>query len=1151
MPRQEDDSANRETDQFTLSVNATHSTVFKAGDRVAGRFRIVRFIAQGGMGEVYEAEDEDLGERVALKTIRNSASDDPRSLDRFKREILLARKVTHPNVCRIFDVFYHKNIETHEVTTLLSMELLSGESLDKQIARSGKMNLVEALPLIRQMADGLHAAHKAGIVHRDFKSANVMLVPGNEETRVVITDFGLAKQTQQPEDASLTGAGMFVGTPDYMSPEQVSDGEITPATDIYALGVVMFEMSTGSRPFIGKTPLQIAMSRLQNPPTRPVALNPNIDLVWEKSILRALELEPSRRFSTTPEIVKALEQSQSIVPTVPLAFERKWNSRRFLVLALVVLGIIIGTSVYLLRNSAFQTRAKSHGFSSRASVAVLGFKNLTGSQQAEWLSTAMSEMLNTELAAGEKLRIIPAENVARMKIELAIVEADSLAADTLSKVRSDLDTKYVVLGSYVALGGASHEIRIDIHLQDTTAGETIASISQTGSQDDLFDLVSSVGARLREKLGVTDLSSAESGMARASLPSNTDAARLYSDGLAKLRKFDALSAKETLQQAAALDPSHPLVHSALAEAWSALGYDQNAGDEARKAFQLAGSLSREDRLVVEGNYWKTTHQWDKAIDSYKALFQFFPDNPDYGLRLAAVQVSAGRGSEALETIDLIRKASETFKEDPRLDLAEATATRSLADSKRQLLASSRAIQKGQKQGALLLVADAQIEQGYAWQTLGEYGKTLSASEAAQLLYSRAGDFSGVAQALTLKANSFYLQGDLAKAKEMYQQSISFSQTIGNLAGISDGMLGVANVVWQQGNLEEARKAYLQLLEIARQANNKKGIAGALNNLAMVAQEKGDLVAAQDRYTEALSTFRETGDNIGQATALSNIADVLTARGDMAGARKAYEQSADFCRQVGDAEGLNRALLNDAGLLLITGDLPGALKNYEASLEICKKQNDKTNEASALLGIAEVQLYGDDLDASLKTAQDALAMQEGSGEQTAVAKTQLMIARVLLQSEQYERAESSARTAVEEFANQKADDDEIFAQAVLAETLLAQKKVKEAIAAGQRAAFLAGKTQNMNAGLRSRIVSAQILSASGRLQDVTKAAGELDAIASKAIQNGLLAVQFESTLDRGTLLISTDQVRGRALLDAIAKEAKSKGFLLISRKASSI
>jgi serine/threonine protein kinase len=229
----------------------TPVTRFEPNEIVAERYRVTKMIAHGGMGDVYEATDADLRSDVALKTIRGAASG-PR-VERFRREIFLARKVTHPNVCRVFDLGRHKTASGHEIV-FITMELLRGETLSAHIKAHGKMSTRDALPIIRQIAAAIDAAHAAGVVHRDLKPGNVILVPDEAggPPRALVTDFGVAHAEGDPFD-DLSGTGDVVGSPAYMAPEQIEGDSITGSTDIYAFGIVIFEMVTGVRPFQGET----------------------------------------------------------------------------------------------------------------------------------------------------------------------------------------------------------------------------------------------------------------------------------------------------------------------------------------------------------------------------------------------------------------------------------------------------------------------------------------------------------------------------------------------------------------------------------------------------------------------------------------------------------------------------------------------------------------------------------------------------------------------------------------------------------------------------------------------------------------------------------------------------------------------------------
>jgi eukaryotic-like serine/threonine-protein kinase len=389
----------------------------------------------------------------------------------------------------------------------------------------------------------------------------------------------------------------------------------------------------------------------------------------------------------------------------------------------------------------------------RRSIAVLGFRNLSGRPEEAWLSMALAEMLSTEMEAGEKLRLVSGEDIARAKLDLPLADADSLSRNTLARLHKDLDSDLIVLGSYTALSEKSGtRIRLDLHLQDTVAGETIADVAVVGGEADLFDIVSQAGSRLREKLGVEAVSPVETVSVRASSPANRDAARFYSEGLARLRVFDALEARDLLQQAIAADPKYSLAHSALAEAWARLGYDKKAQREAKQAYDLSANLSREEKLVVEGRYRDIDHEYEKAVEVYHTLFTLFPDNLDYGLKLAAVQVRASKGHDTLATVEALRKLAPPASEDPRIELAENDALWVLGDLKGQREYLARAVMKARNQGARLILARALEDQGILFAVSGQTQNAIATCRESRDISAAAGDRQGEANALRTSAD---------------------------------------------------------------------------------------------------------------------------------------------------------------------------------------------------------------------------------------------------------------------------------------------------------------------------------------------------------------------------------------------------------------
>jgi tetratricopeptide (TPR) repeat protein len=414
----------------------------------------------------------------------------------------------------------------------------------------------------------------------------------------------------------------------------------------------------------------------------------------------------------------------------------------------------------------------------RRSIAVLGFKNLAGKAEEAWLSTALSEMLTTELGQGDQLRTISGESVALMKASLSLPEADSFSQETLTRIRENLGTDDVVVGSYVPL--SSGVIRFDLRLQDTGAGETLASVSEKGSASQIDELVSKAGAELRAKLGATGLSDAESANVRATLPGNPEAARLYSEGLEKLRLFDALAARMLLERAAALDPRHAPTHSALAEAWAALGYDEKAKEQGKLALDLSSAFSREERLLIDGRrYHELTKDWEAATGSYRTLWEFFPDRVDYGLFFVRAQIKAAHASDAVATIAELRKLQSSEGETARIDLGEASVATVLSDFKLQQSAAEKAVQEGTAIGANLLVAEALRVEGDAWQRMGQPEKSEPLIAQAKDLYTAAGNHVGVASCLLLSGDRFYDKGDFDGARKQFEEGLAVFRETGD------------------------------------------------------------------------------------------------------------------------------------------------------------------------------------------------------------------------------------------------------------------------------------------------------------------------------------------------------------------------------------
>jgi len=319
------------------SAELSWHTTFRTGTLVGQRYLIRRFIARGGMGEVYEAFDRDLQERVALKTVTSTACDNESAVRRLKAEVQLARRVSHPNVCRIYDFGTHLMPDTGAQLSFLTMEFVDGETLGQRVRLAGALPVAEARELGRQLLAGLSAAHQAGVLHRDFKSDNVML---REDTGApLILDFGLARALEEGSRNPSASAPNLLGTFGYIAPEQLLGQPHSTASDVYSFGVVWFEMLTGELPFgSGASPLATALARLQRPASPPSAKNPLVPSDLDAIVLGCLRRTPQDRFRTASEALAALDALDARSRTA-------FRTRKLLPLALAAMlgGVAAGT----------------------------------------------------------------------------------------------------------------------------------------------------------------------------------------------------------------------------------------------------------------------------------------------------------------------------------------------------------------------------------------------------------------------------------------------------------------------------------------------------------------------------------------------------------------------------------------------------------------------------------------------------------------------------------------------------------------------------------------------------------------------------------------------------------------------------------------
>jgi serine/threonine protein kinase/tetratricopeptide (TPR) repeat protein len=1140
-----------------MSGGAQQAPGFWIGRRV-GPYEIVAPLGAGGMGEVYRARDTRLKRDVAIKVLPETFANDPDRLARFQREAEVLATLNHPNIAAVY------GLEESGRTAAIVLELVEGETLAARLAH-GALPIADALSIARQIVDALDAAQEQGIVHRDLKPANINITPRGV---VKVLDFGLAKAVMADGSPELkhspaitvtraTG-GVVLGTAAYMSPEQARGKPVDTQTDIWAFGCVLYEMLTGQSAFAGNTAIDTIAAILEREPNWN-ALPTALPASAERLIRRCLEKERDQRVRDIGELRAGLNQIAADTAQTPERPSQRWHHA--VAGAAVLVGVALAVLLIVTGVHAWRDRLRLMNASrnppqalnvpqvkARRAVAVMGFKNLSGRKESAWLSPALAETLTMELGTGGTLRAIPGESVARMKIDLTFADADTtFAQDTLTRIRRNIGADVLVLGSYLTVGAQGEgQIRLDIRLQDAATGEIVAAVTETGREPELLELVSRTGGRLREKLGVGALSEEESAQARASLPSN-DVVRFYSEGLDKLRLFDALAARDLLERAVSANPGYALAHSALASAWSALGYDASATAEAKKALDLAAKLSREQRLAIEGSYREIAHQWNDAAKIYRALWTVFPDNAEYGLRLAAVLAAGGLGKDALGVVEQLRLLPAPAKDDPRIDLAEADAAGSLSDFKRQQAAAERAATKGQAQGARLLLARARLLESRALYEQGQLIQAAAASQEANDIDTAAGDHAGAAAALNTIASVLADRGDVIKATAMHEQAVEIFRQIGNKKGMASALNNIAVQLKDRGDLTGARRVQEQVLALRREVADRSGAAVSLNNIGVIFFEQGNLDSAKRMYEDSLSMCREIGDKRGAVRAMLNKAIVLTREGDLAGAKRLHEESLAIRREIGDRRGVAVALINLAEVLANQGNLAGATAAVDESMAIGLETDSKRTQGYALFTRGQILEAEGHLEEARQAQLDALAIRQQLRETLTIVECRICLAALALDEDKAAEAETSARSAAEESQRSKQADDESMANAVLARALLAQHKLDEARRAIAQSSALLGKSADLEARLGLRITEGRVAAAAGQ---TAAAARTIEATRQEAIKTGLVGVELEARLALGELeMKSASSAAGRARLELVQQAASAKGFGLIARKAA--
>jgi len=585
------------------------------GTTFAGRFQVIEELGHGGMGRVYKVHDTKIGEKIALKLIRPEAGLDRKALERFSNELKLARKIRHKNVCQMFDLGEDKGIR------YITMEYVHGEDLRQLLRKVGRLSPGQAVAVARQVCAGLEEAHKLGVVHRDLKPQNIML---DEDGQARIMDFGIARSLM---GKSITGAGTFIGTPEYMSPEQVEGKDVDERSDLYSLGVILYEMVAGRRPFDGETALAIAHKHKYEAPEDPRTADPQIPDALARVILKCLEKDKAARYETAGALGAELAGIEEGLPTTEKAVPKrkglttkeitvKFNLRKvFLPTILAIAAIAAAVYFFAIRKSGPAPNPKL------ALVSV--FVNQTGDPALDPLGKVAAYELAQGLSQSGIMDVVPTISVLEISRTIKAGSAGANEEDDLRALAKSTGAGTLVSGAYFLIDGQLH---FHATITDVVRRKLIQSLETLkGSPDDKWGLITELRQRI---MGALASHLAGTTMSRyGQTGRRTPVYDAYQEFLQGLDLFgvDYDEAVRHFERAVALDPEYVVPKIYIATAYGNRGQYQKADAILRSVRQSRAELSPIDRLIFDWYEAYLQGQNEKALRLIREAEKLVPN----------------------------------------------------------------------------------------------------------------------------------------------------------------------------------------------------------------------------------------------------------------------------------------------------------------------------------------------------------------------------------------------------------------------------------------------------------------------------------------------------------------------------------------------
>ena len=612
------------SDAFHTETLETPREELTTGSTFAGRYQIIEELGSGGMGKVYKAYDTEVKEKVAIKLIRPEVAADPRTIERFRNELKLARRIRHPRVCQMFDLSQERG------TYYIAMEYVSGEDLKSFLRRSKELAVGTALAIARQVCEGLAEAHKTGVVHRDLKPSNIMI---DREGNARIMDFGIARSL---ETKKITGAGVMIGTPEYMSPEQVEGKETDRRSDIYSLGVILFEMTTGRLPFEGDTALSIAVKHKTEAPPDPRKLAPKISDELGRLILRCLEKDREKRFQNAEEVLSEIGRIEQEVPAseraLPLPKRRPLTSREVTVtfglkkIVFSAVAVIVLAAAALFLWKPWSGRKAPLPAANSTTIAVLNFENTSRDEALDDWKTGIPLLLTTDLSQSKYLSVLSYDQVYEILKNLDLQDAGGYSSDDLGRVAR------VGRAAYTATGGimqAGKRIIVVLSVKVHATGEVRSAKFECAGEAEIPSLVDGMTTRIKEILGLTrsQISGDFDAPAVDITTSSMEALKLYNEARRLHVALEHEKSVALMLMAVEKDPGFALAYRSLAASLSMLGREEEARRYLKLALDNSGKASAKERFWIQNDYYRQSEKtYDQALEACRNWLALYPDD---------------------------------------------------------------------------------------------------------------------------------------------------------------------------------------------------------------------------------------------------------------------------------------------------------------------------------------------------------------------------------------------------------------------------------------------------------------------------------------------------------------------------------------------